>query len=124
VPDRRQAKIARSDDVGCTGTDLAGRKDLSLLGAFVARPLPTANMTTATMFRVIEAARPTLLVDEADTFLSEAEELRGIINAGHCRASATVLRTVDAPDGYEVREFSVWAPMANCPAENASRTYQ
>jgi len=28
VPDRRQAEIARSDDVGCTGTDLAGRKDL------------------------------------------------------------------------------------------------
>jgi putative DNA primase/helicase len=86
--------------------------NLSLLGAFVARPLPTANMTTATMFRVIEAARPTLLVDEADTFLGGAEEMRGIINAGHCRASAAVLRTVETPDGYEVREFSVWAPMA------------
>lgn len=86
--------------------------NLNLLGAFVARPLPTANMTTATLFRVIEAARPTLLVDEADTFLREAEEMRGIINAGHCRASATVLRTVDTRDGYEVREFSVWAPMA------------
>jgi hypothetical protein len=36
---------------------------LTVVGALVARPQPAANMTTATLFRVIDAARPTLLVD-------------------------------------------------------------
>jgi putative DNA primase/helicase len=85
---------------------------LTVLWVLVARPLATANMTTATIFRVIEAARPTLLIDEADSFLGDAEEMRGVINAGHCRATATVLRTVETPDGYEVRGFSVWGAMA------------
>jgi uncharacterized protein DUF3631 len=85
---------------------------LTVLGALVPRPLPTANMTTATIFRAIEAARPTLLIDEADTFLGDAGETRGVINAGHCRATATVLRTVETPSGYEVRGFAVWGPMA------------
>lgn len=85
---------------------------LTLLSGLVARPLPSANMTAATIFRVIEAAHPTLLVDEADSFLGDAEDMRGIINAGHCRASATVLRNVETRAGYEVRAFEVFGPMA------------
>jgi hypothetical protein len=85
---------------------------LSVLCPVVARPLSAANITPATVFRAIDAVRPCLLVDEADTFFGQAEELRGIINAGHCRATATVLRTVDTPEGFEVREFSVWGPVA------------
>jgi putative DNA primase/helicase len=85
---------------------------LTVFGALVARALATANMTTATIFRVIEAVRPTLLIDEADSFLGDADEMRGVINAGHCRATATVLRTVETRDGYEVRGFSVWGAMA------------
>jgi putative DNA primase/helicase len=69
-------------------------------------------MTTASIFRVIEAAHPTLMVDEADTFLSTAEETRGVINAGHCRATATVVRCVETPTGYEPRGFGVWGATA------------
>jgi hypothetical protein len=85
---------------------------LTLLSALAARPLATANMTAATIFRVIDAARPTLLIDEADSFLGDAEDMRGIVNAGHCRASATVLRTAETSDGYEVRAFAVWGAVA------------
>lgn len=85
---------------------------LTLLGALVARPQPAANMTVATLFRVITAAHPTVLVDEADTFLRDNEELRGVINAGHCRANAEVLRTVETRDRHEVRKFEVFGPMA------------
>ncbi|MGH7091421.1 MAG: DUF3631 domain-containing protein, partial [Stellaceae bacterium] len=85
---------------------------LTLLSALVARPLSAANMTAATLFRVVEAAHPSLLIDEADSFLGEAEEMRGIINAGHCRANATVLRTVETREGYEVREYAVFGPLA------------
>jgi hypothetical protein len=61
------------------------------------------------MFRVIESYRPTLLVDEADTFLRDNDELRGIINSGHRRGGA-VLRTVG--DDHEPRAFSTYAPCA------------
>jgi putative DNA primase/helicase len=85
---------------------------LHLLSALVVRPLPTANMTAATLFRAIEAVQPTLLIDEADTFISDTDDLRGIINAGHCRATATVLRTVPSRDGWEIRQFGVWGALA------------
>ena len=64
------------------------------------------------MFRVIEAAKPSLLIDEADSFAHENEELRGVINASHCRLDAFVVRAVPAGDDYEARQFSTWAPMA------------
>jgi len=35
---------------------------------------------------------PTVLVDEGDSFMDGKEELRGIINAGHTRDTATVVR--------------------------------
>lgn len=85
---------------------------LSVLSALVSRPLSAANITPATVFRAIEAVRPTLLVDEADSFFGPRDELRGIINAGQCRATAMVLRTVETREGYEVRTFSVWGPIA------------
>jgi hypothetical protein len=52
------------------------------------RPLSTSNTTAAAIFRTIEAARPTLLIDEADTFFNNSEELRGVLNSGHRRSSA------------------------------------
>ena len=64
------------------------------------------------MFRVIEAAKPTLLIDEADSFLHDNEELRGVVNSSHCRLDAYVVRNVAAGDDYEARQFSTWAAMA------------
>lgn len=83
---------------------------LAILGGLVARPLPAANITPAGLFRAVEAYRPTLLIDEADTFLADASELRGLLNAGHYRPSAVVVRPVG--DDHEVRAFNVWAPVA------------
>ena len=83
---------------------------LALLGALVPRPLPAVNVTAAALFRVVDAVRPTLLVDEADTFLRDREDLRGVLNAGHSRATAIVVRTIG--DDHEVRTFHVWAPKA------------
>jgi putative DNA primase/helicase len=84
---------------------------LTLLGAMVARALSTANITAAALLRTVERAHPTALVDEADTFLKDSEELRGLVNAGHCRASSKVQRVVDMPEGPDVREFDVWGAM-------------
>jgi predicted DNA-binding protein (UPF0251 family) len=82
---------------------------LDVIGLLVPRPLSTANISAAATFRTIEAVRPTLLIDEADTFLSENEELRGILNSGH-RKGGQVIRTVG--DDFEVRAFSTHTPVA------------
>src|SRR5262249_35715330 len=79
--------------------------------ALVIRPLPAANVTAATIFRGVQAFHPTLLIDEADTFINgDSEELRGILNCGHRRSTAIVLRTVG--DAHEVKTFSTWCPKA------------
>jgi putative DNA primase/helicase len=80
-----------------------------VLSKLCPRPLPTISVTAAAVFRTVEATQPTLLIDEADTFLGVREELRGILNAGH-RKGGTVIRTVG--DDHEPRQFSVWAPVA------------
>jgi putative DNA primase/helicase len=85
---------------------------LRTIGRLIPRPLPTANITPAATFRVIEAAKPALLIDEADTFAQDNEELRGVINSSHCCLDAFVIRTVAIGDDFEARRFSTWAPMA------------
>ena len=62
---------------------------------------------------MIEQSAPTLLIDEADTFAKDNEELRGLLNSGHTRRTAFVLRSVPVADNqWEARKFSTWAPMA------------
>ncbi|OGA54970.1 MAG: hypothetical protein A3F74_17495 [Betaproteobacteria bacterium RIFCSPLOWO2_12_FULL_62_58] len=83
---------------------------LNFIGKVCHRPLVASNISPAAVFRVIEAHNPTLLIDEADSFLKENEELRGVINSGHTRQSAYVIRTVG--DDHEPRQFSTWGAKA------------
>ena len=83
---------------------------LSLVGFLSFRPLPASNISSAAVFRVVEAHAPTLLLDEADTFMKENEELRGVVNSGHTRQSAFVIRTVG--DEHEPKRFSTWGAKA------------
>lgn len=82
---------------------------LTLLRHVVAKPLLSANASPAAIFRVVESVRPTLLIDEADTFLRGKDELRGILNSGH-QQDGSVLRTVG--EDHEPRAFSTFAPVA------------
>jgi hypothetical protein len=80
---------------------------LNLIKGLVPRPVETSNITQAAMYRLIEAESPTLLIDEADTFLKQKGEFVGILNAGHARDNAYVIRANDrAPGGY--RSYNVW----------------
>lgn len=83
---------------------------LTLLSALVPRPLAIANITAAALFRTVEKYRPTLLIDEADSFLTHNEELRGILNSGHRKATSYVIRT--SGDEHEPRRFTTWTPKA------------
>ena len=83
---------------------------LKLLRLLVPRPLAVSNLTAASLFRAIERWGPTLLIDEADSYLKQSEDLRGILNSGHDRELAFVLRTIG--DDHEPRSFCTWAPKA------------
>jgi putative DNA primase/helicase len=82
---------------------------LDVIERLVCRPLSTGSITAPSVFRAIEIARPTLLIDEADTFLGQNDELRGVLNSGH-RRGGQVLRTVG--DHHEPRVFSTHSPCA------------
>ena len=69
-----------------------------------------SNISPAATFRYIEAWHPTLLIDEAETFVIGNEEFRGILNSGHTRDTATIIRLVG--EKHEPKEFSTWAPKA------------
>ncbi len=101
---------------------------LAVLGRLVHRPVIAANISPPAFFRVIQETRPTLLIDEADTFLQGNDELRGILNSGYSRQTAYVVRVVpgfpaaparvpnrlsrsDAPSGaMGLAAFSCWCP--------------
>ena len=95
---------------------------LTVLSELVNRAVVAANISQPAFFRVIEEIRPTLLIDEADTFLQRNEELRGILNSGYTRKTAYVVRVSSnldaqnrAEDGDEratLAKFSTWCPKA------------
>jgi putative DNA primase/helicase len=97
--------IITAPEKGCGKTQL-----LDVIGRLSRRALFASNISPAATFRVIEAKAPTLLIDEADAFFRENEELRGVINSGHTRTSAYVIRTVG--DNHDVRQFSTWSAKA------------
>ena len=82
---------------------------LRIVEAITPKPLQASNITAAAVFRTVEKYRPTLLIDEADTFLSDNEELRGIINSGHAK-DGQVVRLVG--EDHEPRAFSTFCPTA------------
>jgi hypothetical protein len=60
----------------------------------------------------MELWQPTLLIDEADSFLRDNEEARGLINSGLYRETAFVIRTVG--DDHTPTSFRTWGPKVIC----------
>ncbi len=84
---------------------------LTWLYRVVDRPLLASNVTTAAVFRTVDASFPSLLIDEADSFLGETgDELRGILNSGHSRETAFVIRVCG--ENNEPRLFRTWGAKA------------
>ncbi len=83
---------------------------LLIVSRLVPRPLISANITSSALFRTVEVAAPTLIVDEGDTFIAKSDELSGILNSGHTRALAYVIRNVG--DDHEPRKFLTWCALA------------
>lgn len=90
---------------GCGKTSV-----LIVLGSLVYRRQFASNLTSAVLFRLVDRFQPTLLIDEADTFLPENDQLRGLLNSGHTKATAWLIRNVG--EDYDPRKFHTWCPKA------------
>ena len=66
--------FVNSPEKGCGKSTL-----LDVLSRLVTKPLGASNITAAALFRVIEAERPTLLLDEANSYARDNEYLRGVL---------------------------------------------
>jgi hypothetical protein len=86
---------------------------LDVVDAFSNKSITVSNITPASMFRVIEDWQPTLIIDEGDTFINKGDgELTGIINSGHKRTGAFVIRCVG--QSHEPSKMSTWTPNVYC----------
>ena len=85
---------------------------LDMLGQLSCKPLPTSNITAAAVFRTIDDCQPTLMIDEADTFLGFRDELRGVLNSGNRKNTAFTIRLEKVGDDFRPRRFSTWCPKA------------
>ena len=53
------------------------------LTTVVQKPVSSVNISAAAVFHIVEDDQPTIIIDEADTFLKLKDELRGVLNSGH-----------------------------------------
>lgn len=84
---------------------------MEVAGTLALRSLTVSGrITPAGMFRIIALHEPTLVLDEADTFMGDDPELRGIVNGSQRREMAFVIRTVG--EDHEPRLFRTWCPKA------------
>jgi len=63
---------------------------IDVLEQLVDKALVTATISPPSLFRLIEKYHPTVLMDEADVFAKDNEDLRGIINGGFERGRPAI----------------------------------
>ena len=91
-------------------------RTLEVLSLVVPKPMHTVNMSASALFRVVASEQPTLLLDEADTYLGLAtaknnEDIRGLINAGHRRGAVTYRSEISGKN-INVMPFPAFAACA------------
>jgi len=98
--------IINAPEKACGKTQL-----LDVMGRMSYRPLPASNASSSALFRAVELWKPTILIDEADTFFRDNLELHGMVNAGY-KKGGYVLRSEAVGDSFEPRMFSVYSAKA------------
>ena len=110
----------QSPEKGCGKTTL-----LEIIGTLVPRAETSSSITAATIFRLIEARRPTLLIDEADRVLrSSSEELIAVLNSSHRRSGAYVWRVEEVARQRVPTRFSTWGAVAFAGIRELPETLQ
>jgi len=106
VVDYAPLAIINAPEKACGKTQL-----LDVMGRMSYRPLPASNASSSALFRAVELWKPTILIDEADTFFRDNLELHGMVNAGY-KKGGYVLRSEAVGDSFEPRVFSVYSAKA------------
>jgi hypothetical protein len=89
-----------------------GKSQLLKLVEFLVRgPFATGNITMASLFRIVAQYNPTLLIDEADTFINGKSEMMGVINNGYERGGC-VVRVESDGKNMDVKTYDVYGPKA------------
>ena len=81
---------------------------LNILRSLVHAPQSNINVTPAALYNAIDQKQCTLLLDEADNWISKRGPITSILNAGHSRDTAHVPRVI----GGALIEYSVYAAIA------------
>ncbi len=92
---------------GCGKTTL-----LTLISEMIPKCLLSANVTTASMFRMIDKFGAAVGIDEADGAFKENIELISLVNASYTRSTSQVPRC--ASETNEIEIFSVWGAKIIC----------
>jgi hypothetical protein len=98
--------IINAPEKACGKTQL-----LNVMGLMSYRPIPASNASASALFRAVELWKPTILIDEADTFFRDNLELHGMVNAGYLRGGY-VLRSEADGDSFVPKMFSVYSAKA------------
>jgi hypothetical protein len=93
---------------------------LEVLQSVCRDSIRASSITASAVFQLIEAKRPTLLIDEVDAIFSARGEytdaLRGVLNDGYKPGGVAIRGTQEG----EPREFSTWCPKVLAGIENAT----
>lgn len=98
--------IINAPEKSCGKTQL-----LTVMGRMAYKPLHASSASASALFRAVEKWKPTILIDEADTFFRDNTELHGMVNAGYQR-DGFVLRSEAVGDSFEPRVFPVFSAKA------------
>lgn len=83
---------------------------LELFHRVVHNGVLAAHISTASLFRIVEGGEVSLLLDEGDTYMDDADGLRGLLNSGY-QANGAVIRVSEKGDGNFVAErFGTYCP--------------
>ena len=97
--------------IQAASTQCGKSRTAECVGCLVPRDRMSGSISTAAIFRIVDALKPTLIIDEADNFFrtERGKETLGILNSGHSRRTAFVERAERNDDGqFEVVRFGTF----------------
>ncbi len=113
-----------------TGTKNVGKsKTMKLMSCICFNGIMSVSITPASQFRIIEAFRPTLFMDETEDLKEKGFSDKRALLLGGYEAGSSVLRTEKEKDGLRVKRMGNYGPRAFASIEGledtlASRTVQ
>ncbi len=87
-------------------------KICSLFEALVFNPINSANISSASVFRLIQSRRAVILLDESEDLMTaeRARDIRNMMLAGTGKSGETFRQEKDVHDSYHTQSFKVFSP--------------